>query len=212
MKTIVDLTLPYTNRMKGFSRETSKTIENDGWNASTLTFYSHCGTHMDAPIHFNVKNQSIDQIPVSDFVGKAWIIDMRDIGPKGIITPEHLPLDIRQEFVPGDSLIFWTNWSQYVNTLKYRDELPRISEELAVWCVDNKVKMIGVEPPSVADVNNLEEVTKIHQILLKEVIIIEGLTNIDQLQSNYVELIALPLKIMDGDGAPARVIAIEQKV
>ena len=210
MSAIVDLTLTYTDGFTGFNKETSKTINKDGWNASTLNFYSHCGTHMDAPIHFNVSNQTIDQIPVSDFVGKAWVIDVRQVGSKGLIYPNHIPQDIQNQFVEGDSLIFWTAWSQFVNTPKYRDELPRISEELAQWCIKHKVKMIGVEPPSVADVNNIEEVTKIHQILLSGVVIIEGLTNIETLQSHCVELIALPLKIGSGDGAPARVIVIEK--
>ena len=210
MNAIIDLTLNFTNDFTGFSKETSKIIEKDGWNASTLTFYSHCGTHMDAPIHFNVSQQTIDKIPVSDFVGKAWIIDVRHVGSKGLIYSNHIPKKILEKFSEGDSIIFWTGWSQFVNTPKYRNELPRISEELALWCLENKVKMIGVEPPSVADVNNLKEVTKIHQILLKAVVIIEGLTNIDALKSNCVELIALPLKINNGDGAPARVIAIEK--
>lgn len=210
MNTIVDLTLSYTNDFKGFSKETNKTIEDDGWNASTLTFYSHCGTHMDAPIHFNVSKQTIDQIPVSDFVGKAWVIDTRDVGSRGLITPNYIDDSVKEKFKEGDSLIFWTNWSQYANSAKYRDELPRISEALALWCLEKKVKMIGVEPPSVADVNNIDEVTKIHQILLKNVVIIEGLTNLDKLKSNCVELVALPLKIAGGDGSPARVIAIEK--
>ncbi|WP_298532827.1 cyclase family protein [uncultured Algibacter sp.] len=210
MATIVDLTLTYTDSFTGFSKEASKTVENDGWNASTLNFYSHCGTHMDAPIHFDVSHQTIDEIPVTDFVGKAWLIDVRHVGSKGLINSNHIPQDIQREFTAGDSLIFWTSWAQYVNTPKYRDELPRISEELAHWCLEHKVKMLGVEPPSVADVNNIEEVTHIHRILLKGVVIIEGLTNLDKLQSNCVELVALPLKIGEGDGAPARVIAIEK--
>tara|TARA_R110002033_G_scaffold69433_4_gene120792 strand:+ start:248 stop:883 length:636 start_codon:yes stop_codon:yes gene_type:complete len=210
MSNIVDLTLTYTNRFTGFSKETSKTIDKDGWNASALTFYSHCGTHMDAPIHFNVSNQTIDEIPISKFVGKAWIVDVRHIGAKGFINPKDISKEILQAFKAGDSLIFWTGWSKHVNTPAYRDDLPRISESLALWCLDNEVKMIGVEPPSVADVNNIEEVTKIHQILLKGVVIIEGLTNLESLQSNCVELIALPLKIENGDGSPTRVIAIEK--
>jgi kynurenine formamidase len=165
---------------------------------------------MDAPIHFNVSNQTIDKIPVSDFVGKAWVIDVRDVGLKGLIYSNHIPTEVKKQFEVGDSLIFWTSWSQYVNTPKYRDELPRISEELANWCIEHKVKMIGVEPPSVADVNNLEEVTKIHEILLSGVVIIEGLTNLESINSNCVEIVALPLKIGNGDGAPARVIAIEK--
>lgn len=209
MDRVVDLTLTYHNGIKGFSKEIAKTKDTDGWNASTLTFYSHVGTHMDAPFHFNVSNQTIDEIPVSDFVGRAWVVDARDVGPKGLVTVNHISENILKKFVAGDSLIIWTGWSQYVGTQSYRDELPRISEALAHWCIENKVKMIAVEPPSVADVNNLEEVTKIHEILLEGVVIIEGITNIDKLEADCVELIALPLKIEKGDGAPARVIAIK---
>jgi kynurenine formamidase len=68
------------------------------------------------------------------------------------------------------------------------------------------------EPSSVDDVNNLEEVTKIHEILLSGgVIIIEGLTNLSNIKRELVDLIALPLKIAQGDGAPTRVIALEER-
>ena len=71
--------------------------------------------------------------------------------------------------------------------------------------------MIGVEPPSVADVNNMEEVTEVHQTLFRgNVLIVEGLANLDQLSQPTVEFIALPMKIVDGDGSPVRAIAIER--
>ena len=49
----IDLTLPLTRGMRGYDFENSHTIEEHGWNASTLHIYSHAGTHMDAPLHFN---------------------------------------------------------------------------------------------------------------------------------------------------------------
>jgi kynurenine formamidase len=67
-----------------------------------------------------------------------------------------------------------------------------------------------VEPPSVADVHNLKEVTDIHRLLLgADIIIVEGLTNLEAIQTDCVWLMALPLKIGRGDGAPARVVAFE---
>jgi len=210
MSRVIDLSHPYSEKFKNFSIESCKTIEANGWNASTLKFYSHCGTHMDAPIHFNVSNKTIDQIEVSNFVGKAWVIDATHINSKGFITTNEIDFAIKEQFKEGDSFLIRTDWYKKVHTPEYRNELPRISEEFANWCVTHKVKMLGVEPPSVADVNNLEEVTRIHKILLKDVIIIEGLANLDQLKNKYVELIALPLKISGGDGAPARVIAIDK--
>ena len=70
--------------------------------------------------------------------------------------------------------------------------------------------MLGVEPPSVADVNSLPEVTMIHKILLGGgVTIVEGLTNLDALTSSKVFFVALPLKIDGGDGCPCRAFALE---
>ena len=73
-----------------------------------------------------------------------------------------------------------------------------------------QVALIGVEPPSVADVNDREELVSIHRILLEGgVTIVEGLTNLDELTQKQVTFIALPLKIDGGDGSPVRAIAIE---
>ena len=205
----IDLTLPYDEDVGGYSWEMAKTVEHDGWNARTLHLYSHAGTHMDAPLHFGLQG-TIDQFTPNQLTGKAWIADLVGIEPGAEIFPEHLST-IQHNIKPGDSLILKTGWSQYAkNRNIYRNQLPRISEPLAHWLVERGIKMLGVEPPSVADVNNLEEVTRIHQILLQgNVLIIEGLTNLDQIQSTSILLFAFPLKIKGGDGAPARVMAVE---
>lgn len=206
---VIDLTLPLNRHVTGFAKETVKTIAQDGWNASTLSIYSHSGTHMDAPIHFGVNDITIDKLELHQLIVTASVVDVSDIGPKGLISVSHLD---RLEKAPqsGEAIIFHTGWSKKLGTPDYRNELPRISEELAKWLVNHNITMICVEPPSVADVNDLKEVTKIHEILLGGgVIIVEGLTNLDQLSQQRVTIIALPLKVEGGDGAPARVIAIE---
>ena len=58
------------------------------------------------------------------------------------------------------------------------------------------------------DVTESLEITP-STIQISDIKPLEGLTNLDALQSEMVQLIALPLKIKDGDGAPARVVAIE---
>jgi kynurenine formamidase len=53
--------------------------------------------------------------------------------------------------------------------------------------------------------------TTVHQILLRGgVTIVEGLANLDRLSCPHVEFIALPLKIVGGDGCPVRAIARER--
>ena len=210
MERIVDLTRSYTDAVAGFHKSVSKTLNKDGWNATTLNIYSHAGTHMDAPTHFEASTQTIDEIPVTNFIGKAWVIDLRHIGYNGLISAEDITSGIKGKFSSGDSLLLWTNWSKKHGTPSFRDELPRISDEAAHWCVTAGVKMLAVEPPSVADVNNMREVTEIHKILLNHVIIIEGIINLEALKKPCVELIALPIKVGGGDGAPCRVVAIEK--
>lgn len=207
---MVDLTLTLSNEMKGVSITEARNLAKDGWNASMLEFYSHIGTHMDAPLHFEVNQQSIDEIPVERYITEAWVVNLAPISPKALISVKDM-VPIADKIKKGQSLLLQTDWSKKVNTLAYRDELPRISKELALWLGEKGISLLGVEPPSVADVNNMDEVTEIHTILMKnDIIIVEGLTNLDQLGNDQFTLITAPLKILRGDGAPARVFAIQQ--
>jgi kynurenine formamidase len=207
---IIDLTLTLRHGMRGVEFETARTIEHHGWNARTLHLYSHAGTHMDAQTHFAAGTESIDQIPLSRCMGPAWVVDFDDLEPKSLITSAHLG-DVAEEFQTGHSLILRTGWSRHVDKPQYyRDNFPRLAEDLAHWCVEKKVKILGVESPSVADVNNLEELTSIHRVLLEgHVTIVEGLANLSELRTARVWIAALPLKVEGGDGCPCRVFAIE---
>ncbi len=208
---IIDLTQNYSASTPGFEREVAKTIQRDGWNASTFHIYSHAGTHMDAPIHFGVGSVTIDVLPPERFFGKTWVIEVAITGDQQLIT-ESVIEKIAEKIEEGDSILLKTGWYRHHHEKRYRNALPRISESFAKWMVAKSINRLVVEPPSVADVNNLEEVTRIHQLLLEgNIIIVEGICNTDQLSAEHIELITLPLKIKDGDGAPARVIAIQKQ-
>lgn len=210
MKGIVDLTMPLARGMRGVEITPKFTIAADGWNASTLHIYSHAGTHMDSQVHFEAGTETIDQHTPARCMGRAWLVDLPGIAPGSLIEISHLG-EIPDHFTPGDSLLIRTGWSKFVDQTEiYRDGLPRISDGLAAWCVENQVKLLGVEPPSVADVNDLAEVTRIHKVLLGGgVTIVEGLCNLDQLTGPKVFFAALPLRIAGGDGCPCRAFAID---
>ena len=205
----IDATLTLDHGMRGVEFSTAKTMSDDGWNAKTLHLYSHCGTHMDAPVHFNVNESGIDNFPVDRFFSTCHIVDLEDIQPDTTLELKHLG-ETALKLKTGEGLIFKTGWSRFVDKPEYRNGLPGMSVELAEWCVERGVSTIGVEPPSVADVNNLSLLTKVHEILLGgNIVIVEGLCNLDKVSSKKVQMIALPLKIKAGDGAPCRVILIE---
>jgi len=206
---IIDISLTYEEGMRGVAFENAKTKSVDGWNSKTLHLYSHAGTHMDAPFHFEVNNRTIDEFEVSRFICDSLVIPIdAHAGQKIKLEDLGVYADLINK---GDGVILKTGWSAYVNENSYREELPGIHEGLANWFVDKGINMLAVETPSVADVMDMEEVTKIHEILLGgDIIIVEGLTNLDSVSKRRVKLIALPLKIKGGDGAPARVIVIEK--
>jgi kynurenine formamidase len=210
MLRIHDLTLTISDDMPGVQLQPRHRRPADAWNSTSLSFYSHCGTHMDAPAHMDVDHEGIDAIPLERCYGPAWIVRILDVAPRSLIGIEHLG-KIAEQLQPGDGLLLATGWSFRWGTPQYREELPRISRDLADWCVDHRVRVLGVEPPSVADVNNRQEVEEIHGILLRGgVIIVEGLTNLEAIRTPRVLFVAFPLKIKGGDGSPVRAVAIEE--
>lgn len=210
MSRIIDLTLTMRPGMRGVDWEQAKSVERDGWNARTLHLYSHAGTHMDAQTHFAAGPGTINVIPLDRCMGNAWVVNLEGLADKTLITVTHLG-EIAAKFQPGESLLLHTGWSKHLDDPQhYRDNFPRIAEDLAHWCVAKHVSILGVEPPSVADVNNLEELSRIHGILLgANITIVEGLTHLDQLTQQKVFFVAAPLKIEGGDGCPCRAFAIE---
>lgn len=210
MPRFVDLTLPLAPGARGVAVEPKFTLERDGWNAATWHLYSHAGTHMDAAVHFGAGPHTIDQQPVERCIGAARVVRLLPCAPRRLLTVADLGA-VAKAFLRGENLLLHTGWSAHAGEpALYRDQMPRIGEGLARWCVEAGVNMLGVEPPSVADVNNREEVTRIHKILLGGgVTIVEGLAHLDQLTRERVLFAALPLRLAGGDGSPVRAFAIE---
>lgn len=207
---IIDLTLPLDNATRGVNITPFKRLESDGWNATTLSLYSHSGTHMDAPFHFLPEGDTIDRQDLNATVGPALVVNVAPARPRQLLGVDDLSA-VADRIRPGVRLLLRTDWHKQYGNPEYRDGLPRISRELAEWLVQNGVSLIGVEPPSVADVNNMQELTDVHRTLLGGgVVIVEGLAHLDQISQPIVQFIALPLKVIGGDGTPVRAIAIEE--
>ena len=207
MKRVIDLSLLISPEMRGVDITPARQLERDGWNATTLNLYSHAGTHMDAPRHFLPDGNTLEMQLLDVCVGPAQLVDLTPASEGQLIEVADLQHADIQE---GARVLLRTDWSRRYGTPAYRDGLPRISLALAEWLVNRGVALIGVEPPSVADVNRIDELTAVHQTLFRGgVVIVEGLAHLDQIRSETFEFIALPLKIMDGDGSPVRAVAIE---
>ncbi|HYW95583.1 MAG TPA: isocitrate/isopropylmalate family dehydrogenase [Bacteroidales bacterium] len=175
-------------------------------------YYKENGNFMPEDGLDRLKNfdAGIDPIAPDRFLCICHVIRITGIPPGELITVEMLG-PAAANIHPGEGILFHTGWSRRSGNIEmYRNHLPRISRELALWIKQKKVNLVGVEPPSVADVNNREELLDIHSILLgADILIVEGLINLDKIEADRVHLIVLPLKIKNADGSPMRAIAIE---
>ena len=206
---IIDLSLTMRTGMRGIAWDTHTTLAEEGWNSRTLHLYSHATTHMDAPRPFFERGLTIDYQDLNKCIGPAFVVDLGEVAPRQLIKVADLG-QLAKKIGPGDRLLFKSGCSKRVDEPAYRDELPRISLKLAEFLAAKLVALVGVEPPSVAAINDLEEITAVHRTLLGAgIVIVEGLCNLDQLTQEQVTFIALPLKVEDGDGTPVRAIAIE---
>ena len=109
-----------------------------------------------------------------------------------------------------DRFLFYTGQERFYPEDIYYQNFPALSRELAYWLVEKKISLIGIDTSSVAAVDDWDEVTTIHKVLLSNgIILIEGLSNLDKLPFGHQGyLICLPMKLLNTDGTLARVIAI----
>ncbi len=46
-------------------------------NVTSIAMSTHCGAHVDAPLHYDPQGASIDTLDLGDFIGPARVIDAR---------------------------------------------------------------------------------------------------------------------------------------
>jgi len=176
-----------------------------------LVLGTHTGTHCDAPRHFVPGGATIDQIPVEVFVGPARVVDLSDIGPRQEVGWETMKTRLAGE-VPA-RLVLRFDWSDQWGKLRYYQDHPYISEETALRLADGGLRLLAMDTPmpdNPANGRGTANDSPIHKILLgRGIILVEYLCNLRALTRPDIELVVLPLSIRDGDGAPARCVALE---
>jgi len=160
---------------------------------------THTGTHVDAPLHFFDGRPGTDALPLELLIGRARVIDLPQ---RGGITETHLAAaGLREDLrvllrTPNSAL--W-NLSQGF----YKD-YTHLTEGGAKFLVDQGVKVVGVDYLSVEQFH--KPGAPAHHVLLGNgVIIIEGL-DLSDAEAGQYEMYCLPLRVANGDGAPARVV------
>ena len=106
--------------------------------------------------------------------------------------------------LPGARLIFSCGWHI---TRDGQDVYCGLSGDLSQYLVDRGVKMVGVDRATV-DCGSMTT-RPAHVVLLQnDVLIIEGLRNLDEVANRRIMFFGLPLKIRGGTGSPIRAVGV----
>lgn len=184
-------------------------IEQVGRNTHSILLGSHTGTHIDAPLHFFDNGNGIDQLDLRQVCGAVAVINFTHIQQGQFVKLEDV-----QKIKVEKRMIFRFDWFKKWKTEEYYKKFPFFSIESVQYLVRNGMQLMALDTPSPDDGSAImsKDDSLIHKFLLRnKVTIIEYLNNTDQLQQDkQYQLFALPIKIMDCDGAPARVIAVHK--
>ena len=188
-----------------------------------LSLCEHCGTHLDAPIHFAKGKASISDLDLADLSGPLAVID---IGVRCEGNRDYLAAlsDVEAHEAthgvidPGMIVFFRTGWShRWPRPLDYLGDdrpgrtdalhFPGVSAEAAQCLLDRGAKMVGIDTASVDGGRSTS--FPVHRMLAADsVYILENLTSLTDLPGRGAYVIAFPMKIGQGSGAPCRVGAM----
>lgn len=172
---------------------------------------THTGTHIDAPRHFIPGGSTVEDIPLDQLHGRATVLDFTNVADCTEISKEQLIEVVAGR--PTKRIICQFDWDKQLNTLRYYSDHPYFSEEACQWLVDEGCVLMALDSPQPDNPVNgrgCDKDAPNHKILLgAKVVIVEYLVNIRDLKNDQVTLVVAPLKVTEGDGAPARVYAIE---
>lgn len=231
---VVDLSHPFGSETiywpteEGFRRETVfEGVTEAGYYYSAYSFCAaeHGGTHMDAPVHFARGKPAVDEVPLDRLVGPAVVVDVtrqasedRDYqvsvadferweathGP----LPERVIVLLRTGFGA-----FWPDPVRYLGTAKKGEEgiaelhFPGLAPEAARWLAEERsIGAVGLDTASID--YGQSRLFESHRILFEaEIPVFENVANLDQLPETGAYVVALPMKIRGGSGAPLRMVA-----
>lgn len=210
---VIDLTHTITESMPLFPGTKQPTLtpvhthSDDGYSETSISMYSHTGTHIDAPAHVVENGKTLDSFSIEQFVGKAVVIDCRSKNDGEFVTISDLE-KYGQILKQADFLLFCFGWDKKWGSVEYFGEYPCIDDKVIDYIINNNYKGIGVDVMGI-DPIKYDQIKRHKRLFInKEMIVIENMKNLDLCIGGLFTLCSLPLKIKNTDGCPARVAAI----
>ena len=205
-KNIIDISPTISERLavfpgdEPFSRnESCKLTDGAPYTLSAITTTLHIGSHADAPSHYALNGESIAERNLEIYLGKCQVIRVVKHPHDQRIRPS----DIADRTILAPRVLFATE-SYQAET--WTDTFTSLSPDLIEFLHERNVILVGIDTPSVdpAASKKLEAHAALHRC---NVSVLEGLV-LRHVDEGLYDLIALPLKIENGESSPVRAILL----
>lgn len=228
--TLVDLThvfdeetIVWPTEKFGFRREgVSSGAGKDHYATGRFSTPEHGGTHLDAPSHFAAGKHTADRVPLPRLMAQAVVID---IEAKAAANPDAQlePADITAfealhgPIPPGAFVLVRTGWSdRWPDRKRYLGDdrpgeidklhFPGIAPDAAKLLVDRDVGAVGIDTASID--HGPSKAFEAHRTFASaDVPTFENVASLGMVPETGAVVIALPMKIGEGSGGPARIVA-----
>lgn len=220
----IELSYPYTGHMPvfpGVAQDqfifTHQIRKGAHCNKGYFLHYTHNGSHVDAPFHFDGKGKTIDKIPIHCFVYEKPFIIAKKLSKSGFFPIETIQENI-DEIRSADLILFYTGYSQFRdNNELFLDDFPTLSLEAARYIREEitNIKAIAIDVISIESIVN-GPLTKniVHKTLLDEalyptrpLLIYEDINIHKVLNKKIKRIYAFPLRLVGMDASPVNMVA-----
>ncbi len=202
---IIDISVPFAPQIPSWPGDTpfscgwtARREDGSSVNLASLHLSAHSGTHADAPLHVESAWAASETLPVSVFVGNAYVIDVHGCAA--------IDIDVLERMLDGvrdcTRLLVRTGCS--VAGGAFPETWPVLDEPAAHWLVAHGVQLFGVDAPSV-DARTSTTLPVHHALFAGGAYVLENLA-LDAVATGGYELLAQPLAVHGADAAPVRAI------
>jgi kynurenine formamidase len=232
---LIDLSHDYSDQTVFWPTAESFTLEKvaDGvtekgyyYAANNFATSEHGGTHIDAPVHFAKGHWSVDEIPLDRLVGDAIVVDVTAAAANQpdyrVTTDDFTTWERSNGAIPAGAIVlirtgyskFWPDASRYLGTSERgagavaKLHFPGLHQDAARFLAETrKVKAVGLDTASI-DYGQSTMYESHRMLYERDIPAFENLANLDRLPARGAFVVALPMKIKGGSGAPLRAIAM----
>jgi kynurenine formamidase len=208
---------------RGFAGETQAGIY---YEAHRFRAAEHGGTHLDAPSHFARGGLPVDELPLEHLLAEGVVVD---VAPACALDRDYLVgigdlLAFEREHgeIPRGAIVllrtgfgrFWPDRERYLGTAARGPgalpelHFPGLHPDAARWLVAERgVAAVGLDTASID--HGPSQRFEAHRVLAEAgVPALENLARLEALPARGFRVVALPMKIRGGSGAPLRAVAL----